>query len=162
MPTVKEATTPDDIDRCFSVMHELRPHLDRAGYAAQVQRQMDNHGYRLVYVEADGEVVAAAGYRIAEWLAWGRSMYVDDLITSAGVRSSGHGGQLLDWMIEMAKREGCLEFGGVLVGGAELSLGPGSVFGQLSYALTTQTDRGLGRNAPGGLGLVLGYRIEIW
>ena len=110
MPTVKEATTADDIDRCFSVMHELRPHLDRAGYAAQVQRQMDNHGYRLVYVEADGEVVAAAGYRIAEWLAWGRSMYVDDLITSAGVRSSGHGGQLLDWMIEEAKRDGCIEF----------------------------------------------------
>ena len=110
LPTVKEATTADAIDRCFSVMHELRPHLDRAGYAAQVQRQMDNHGYRLVYVEADGEVVAAAGYRIAEWLAWGRSMYVDDLVTSANVRSSGHGGQLLDWMIEKTKREGCIEF----------------------------------------------------
>lgn len=48
---------------------------------------MKNHGYVLVYIVSHGNVVAAAGYRIAEFLAWGRAFYVDDLITVSAFRS---------------------------------------------------------------------------
>ncbi|MEI2781061.1 MAG: hypothetical protein V9H25_07260 [Candidatus Competibacter sp.] len=46
-------------------MHELRPHLAETDFVTRVQRQMKNHGYVLVYIATQNEVVAAAGYRVA-------------------------------------------------------------------------------------------------
>jgi GNAT superfamily N-acetyltransferase len=57
----------------------------------------------------DGKVVAVAGYRIAHNLAWGKFLYVDDLVSDASRRSAGHGRRLMDWLIETAEREGCDE-----------------------------------------------------
>ena len=34
-------------------------------------------GYRLAFVEVDGEVTALAGFRLVESLSWGRAVYVD-------------------------------------------------------------------------------------
>ena len=65
-------------------------------------------GYRLAFVQAPTGVVAVAGFRFGENLAWGRFLYVDDLATLAGHRSSGYGGQLLSWLKELAAKEGCL------------------------------------------------------
>lgn len=104
------AKTEKDIEDCFEAMHELRPHLTKPEYIAQVHRQMRNHGYVLVYVMVDGRVVAAAGYRVAEYLAWGRAFYVDDLITVGAERNLGYGGALLDWLINEARRLSCKEF----------------------------------------------------
>jgi hypothetical protein len=50
----------------------------------------------LVYIQADDQVVAAAGYRIAKLLAWGRTFYVDDLIFLSTARRQGYGAALLD------------------------------------------------------------------
>ena len=58
-----------------------------------MRRQIDNHGYRLICIEDAGTVRAAAGYRVAEYLAWGRTFYVDDLIT--GEADRGRGGLFL-------------------------------------------------------------------
>lgn len=95
---------------CFPVVQQLRPHLNEEAFVTQVQRQMENHGYRLVFIEENGTVKAAAGYRIAEYLAWGKAMYVDDLITSETDRGKGFGGALLHWLQKKAKEMGCAEF----------------------------------------------------
>ena len=64
---------------------ELRPGL---GSAEALVRQVDERqrptGYRLVGVFADGdeEAAAVAGFRINEYLAWGRHLYLDDLVTA--------------------------------------------------------------------------------
>jgi GNAT superfamily N-acetyltransferase len=73
---------------------------------AQVRRQQAA-GYELVRLLQSDRVVAVAGYRIGESLAWGRHMYVDDLVTDAGVRSSGLGQALLDWLRQRASAAGC-------------------------------------------------------
>ena len=104
------ADTEAEIAACFPAFHELRPHLPEKGFVAQVQRQMKNHGYVLVYISSHGQVVAAAGYRVAESLAWGRTLYVDDLITLAASRKRGYGGKLLDWLMEKAKELSCDQF----------------------------------------------------
>jgi GNAT superfamily N-acetyltransferase len=52
-------------------------------------------------------VVAVAGFRIFEALVDGRRLYVDDLVTSAGERSQGHGAALLRWLETHAVAEGC-------------------------------------------------------
>lgn len=104
------ASTEAEIDTCFPTFHELRPHLSPDNFVAQVQRQMNNHGYVLVYMANEGQVVAAAGYRIAEFLAWGRTFYVDDLITLSTVRKQGYGGVLLDWLMKKANDLSCDQF----------------------------------------------------
>ena len=104
------AHTEAEIEACFPAFHELRLHLSEQEFVAQVQRQMKNHGYVLVYIVSQGQVVAAAGYRLVEFLGWGRVFYVDDLITMDSFRKLGYGGKLLDWLMEQAKELSCDQF----------------------------------------------------
>jgi len=107
---IKTAVSEADIRACYPAMRELRPHLSEEEFVAQVQRQRQNHGYTLVYIAEQGEVMAAAGYRVAEFLAWGKTFYLDDLITRESARKHGHGGKLLDWLLEKAHELGCRQF----------------------------------------------------
>ena len=103
------AETDADIRRCHSVMHELRPHVPAAGFVERVRRQMAL-GYRLAFLEEARAVRAVAGYRIIENLAWGRFLYVDDLVTRPEDQSRGYGRALFDWLAAEALRERCAEF----------------------------------------------------
>lgn len=87
-------------------MHQLRTHLGQAEFLPKV-RQQQAGGYELAYLEKDGEILAAAGFRVIDNLASGRMLYVDDLVTENARRSEGHGRALLDWLIERAKTENC-------------------------------------------------------
>ena len=107
---IREAVSEQDVERCFPAMHDLRPHVTRDSFAAQVRRQRETQGYRLAFVESDGEVTAVAGFRVIEMLAWGRSLYVDDLITAEAHRGDRHGSRLFDWLVEEARRCGCSQF----------------------------------------------------
>jgi GNAT superfamily N-acetyltransferase len=102
------ATTDAEITACAPVMAELRPHVGREQFLSRVRSQ-EREGYRLACVRAQQGVVAVAGYRIGQNLAWGRFLYVDDLVTLAEHRSKGHGAALLSWLREEAAREGCDE-----------------------------------------------------
>jgi GNAT superfamily N-acetyltransferase len=108
--TIRPAETPEDLARCFPVMRELRPHVDAAAFAAQVEVQRRDEGYTLAMVEVDGVVAVVAGYRVMTTLAWGRAMYVDDLVTAETYRSRGLGGRLLQWLMQRARELGCGQF----------------------------------------------------
>lgn len=107
---IRRASSEREISACFPVFHELRPHLTEAVFVAQVQRQNRDHGYAVAYLQDGGRIAAAAGYRIAEFLAWGRAFYVDDLVTAASARRRGYGGRLLDWLLQQARESGCDQF----------------------------------------------------
>lgn len=104
----REAHTDDEIRACFPVMAQLRPHLAAEEFVSRVRRQMES-GYRLAYVEEAGRAVAVAGFWLIENLAWGRFLYVDDLVTDEAERSRGHGERLFEWLVAEAKRNGCGE-----------------------------------------------------
>lgn len=104
---IKMATTEEQIQSCYGVLRQLRPHLtEQSVFVEQVRRQL-REGYHLAYIETDDEVKALAGFRILEFLAWGKVLYVDDLITDSEARRNGYGGTLLKWLIEWAKKENC-------------------------------------------------------
>ena len=109
MQRIALATTPEEIGRCYRVMHQLRPHLAREEFVPRVQKQM-SEGYQLVYLEAEGEIVAVGGFRITEILATGRTLYVDDLVTDEQARSQGYGHTLLQWLEQYASERGCQTF----------------------------------------------------
>ncbi len=100
----------DEIRACWPVMRELRPHLDESGFVARVRRQQQQ-GYRLLCARDTGvragACIALAGFRCGENLAWGRFLYVDDLVTRADRRSEGWGRRLLGWLGAWAVERGC-------------------------------------------------------
>ena len=106
---IRFATTDDEIDACFPVMQALRTHLDEGSFVESVRRQ-ETTGYRLVSLAAGGPPLAVAGFRILENLAWGRFLYVDDLVTLPAERSRGRGKALLAWLLEHARASGCEQF----------------------------------------------------
>lgn len=102
------AKSEEDIRRCFAAIQCLRPHLTIEAAVAQVLRQQTEQGYHLAYLEAeDGQVCSIAGFRFAEFLAWGRVLYIDDLVTLGEYRGQGHAGKLLKDVISLAAEKGC-------------------------------------------------------
>ena len=104
---IKPALTGTEIRNCFPVMQQLRQHLDLPRFVEQVENQMRNAGYVLAYLDEDGEIKAAIGYRVTSFLAWGRVFYIDDLITDGANRGKGYAGALLDWAFAKAREAQC-------------------------------------------------------
>lgn len=105
---IQLAQEDQDIERCFAVMRQLRPHLQAGAFVATVRAQMAE-GYQLAYLRDGDAVACVAGFRIQRTLVAGRSLYVDDLATDEASRSSGHGAAMMDWLRQLAVAEGCGE-----------------------------------------------------
>ena len=109
--TVRELG-PGETHLAARTLLHLRPGL---GSAEALVRQVDERqrpaGYRLagVFPDGDEEAAAVAGFRINEYLAWGRHLYVDDLVTAAVHRGRGHADRLFAWLEAEARRAGCRE-----------------------------------------------------
>lgn len=105
---IRHAASDRDIRRCFPVMQALRPHLADAEDLLVRVRQMQAAGYwALIYVEDRGVPVACSGFRIADYLAYGKTLYVDDLICLESHRGKGFAENLMRWLEAHARKEGC-------------------------------------------------------
>jgi GNAT superfamily N-acetyltransferase len=93
--------------RCFPVMVELRPHLTEGTFLERTLRQRETAGYQLAFLEQAGLVRSLAGFRITEFLAWGRTLYIDDLVTRADSQGQNLGSRLFDWVLARARAEKC-------------------------------------------------------
>jgi GNAT superfamily N-acetyltransferase len=101
----------EDLAGAHQVMVQLRPAYGPQEFAERVRRMMEQESYRLALLRVDGEpeVVAAAGFSVGENLAWGRYLYVHDLVTDDTRRSAGHGRALFDWLVGYGRKEGCAQ-----------------------------------------------------
>jgi GNAT superfamily N-acetyltransferase len=104
--SVRIMDSDDAVRACHPLMVQLRPHVDQDALVERVQRQR-LQGYRLAALDDDGQIVAVAGFRIVDNLAWGRALYVDDLVTDEDCRGRGHGASLFSWLVDHARHEGC-------------------------------------------------------
>jgi GNAT superfamily N-acetyltransferase len=103
---------PTETHLAYEAMLELRPHIGpEAEFVARVNDVQRPAGYRLVAsfddVDAPAVAAAAAGFHIGDMLAWGRFLYVEDLVTRESARRGGHATRLLDWLAAEAERNGC-------------------------------------------------------
>lgn len=104
--TVRIVETDADLDRIAGVLLELRSTFSRDALIAQISRQRQT-GYQIAYVESDGEVLCVAGFVVGVKLAWGKHVYVDDLVTADRHRSKGAGAEMIEWLKSHALRLGC-------------------------------------------------------
>ncbi len=105
---VKLATTDSDLLRAGRVLVQLRTAFDLQTLVAQIRSQYA-HGYRVVFVEENSQVLCVAGYVVGHKLAWGKHIYIDDLVTATAYRSRGAGRFLIDWFKEHAREIGCAQ-----------------------------------------------------
>lgn len=104
--TIRRASSIGALKAAFPVMQELRKHLDLDGFLAAVATQR-KEGYEIAVLWDGDQVRAVAGYRLMTMLVCGRTMYVDDFVTSSDVRDQGYGKLLFAWLYREAKRLEC-------------------------------------------------------
>jgi GNAT superfamily N-acetyltransferase len=105
-PKVNEAKSDEDVRHCWPVFHALRPHLAEAEYMRRWQIQREE-GYRIVFIEVGDTVVAAAGFRLMNTMAWSKILYLDDLIALPSQQGRGWGSALLKWLQAEALARQC-------------------------------------------------------
>lgn len=105
---IKLAASDAEILACFPVMLHLRDFDDAESFLERVRAQ-ERTGYRLAYLIDGGRPVTVAGFRFGENMAWGRHLYVDDLVSLPEARSMGRGAALLAWLADHARSNGAAE-----------------------------------------------------
>ena len=153
MHTISYAETPEDIVRCFPILQQLRPHLAEKDFVRRI-KQLRAQGYRLIYLQIDGEIRAVAGFQIMECLAWDKFLYVYDLVTHGHWQASGYGSALFQWLVDHARTHACdqlhLDSGVQRFGAHRFYLGRGMDITSHHFALelrpggTPSPDQGLG------------------
>ena len=96
---------PEWLERAETVHRELRDF--REPYATVLARVFAGGGRMRVAV-VDGEVAGVAVWRLYEKTHPGLQLYVDDLVTASGRRSTGVGAALLRSLEATARARGCL------------------------------------------------------
>lgn len=100
------ADSDAEIESCFAAFSALRPHLKKNNFLPQIRRQQ-TQSYQILALRHAGIVKSAAGFRLTEFLAWGKVLYIDDLTTLPEETSQGFAGSLLDWLINHARSRQC-------------------------------------------------------
>jgi GNAT superfamily N-acetyltransferase len=99
--------TEEELRAVYPVMRLLRPNFDEAAFCEYARDAIFPAGATMVAAFDCENVVAAATFRISASLAWGKYLYVDDLVTREEDRSSGYGARLLEWLSKYGRQNGC-------------------------------------------------------
>ncbi len=103
---VISAKTDSDLLKVSKILLEFRPGFNLENLIAQIKEQQKN-GYQIVYIESENRVICICGFVIGLKLAWGKHLYVDDLVTDEPCRSAGAGKFMIDWLKSYAGETGC-------------------------------------------------------
>lgn len=95
-----------ELDAAWRVLVELRTHLSRANFEADLARQRGAHGYELMGAFEEGDLVGVLGLREIHTFARGAHLHVDDLVVSANARGQGIGRQLIEHAEQLARERG--------------------------------------------------------
>ncbi len=107
---IKKMLSDNDIRLTYPVMSQLRTHVQEHEYVDRVKRQSQTSGYQIAALFDEEQIGCVAGYRISECLAWGKFLYVDDLVSDQNGRSKNYGKQMVAWLEDEARKNGCKEF----------------------------------------------------
>ena len=103
---VKLADSESDFQSIAVVMQQLRTQFPVGFIKKQIIEQMKT-GYQIAYIEKEGKVLCVAGFVFGQKLAWGKHIYVDDLVTNENIRSESAGSAMVKWLKIHAKQSGC-------------------------------------------------------
>ena len=98
----------NDLEAIAKVIIQLRSEYTVDTLITQIKKQQ-KAGYQLAYVKSDKDILGVAGFVVGEKLAWGKHIYIDDLVTNEQCRSTGVGSFLIAWFKLYCKELGCTQ-----------------------------------------------------
>jgi len=101
------AQSKADLERCFPVMKELRPHLSIEEFFSIYDQAHFADGYEIVAIEEQGQIMAVMGYLFLSDFVRGKHVYIDDLVATESARSLGMGAELLKFAEKIAAETQC-------------------------------------------------------
>lgn len=104
--TIRHMESDDDLRLIFHVLHELRPKLEVNTFIHRVQAAR-GEGFQIAALFDGGLPIAVAGYRVLTSLNTGKTLYIDDLVTTQEKRGHGYGKRLFEFVCGEAVRLGC-------------------------------------------------------
>jgi GNAT superfamily N-acetyltransferase len=96
---------PGEWKQAYTIIVQLRPHLDEAEFLRSVERQ-SHSGYELVGAFRAGALVGVLGMRPVHTLARGPHLHIDDLVTDEAARRTGFGRALMGFAEADAQARG--------------------------------------------------------
>lgn len=102
-----KANSPQDLERFYPVMKELRKDLSYQDFLHLYQKAHEADSYEVLGFESQGKIVAVMGYRILYDLVHGKHLYIDDLVSTETQRSKGLGAKFLAHAEQLAKDFSC-------------------------------------------------------
>jgi GNAT superfamily N-acetyltransferase len=100
------ANSESDIIEAAKVLMQLRPQYSLGDMVVQIKKQLQA-GYQIACVREEHSIIGVAGFVIGEKLAWGKHIYVDDLVTDQERRGTGIGAALISWLRAYGRENGC-------------------------------------------------------
>ncbi len=92
-----------DVKLLFPALLELRPNLNIETFEQDFRKQMDE-GYKIIFIGNNEEIFAIAGFRTLNFFFSGKTLYIDDLVSSSNHQKKGYAGELLEWIKNYAKK----------------------------------------------------------
>jgi GNAT superfamily N-acetyltransferase len=102
---IQYANTTAELNACFEVMKELRPHHGLDSFLSAIHA-MQQEGYHMLYLEDEGRIVSVAGFRFTTTLYDGLIIDFDDFVTVESGRSKGYGAKVFDHLAGIAREKG--------------------------------------------------------
>lgn len=98
--------TEEEIKYCYKLMHQANKKLSEKDFINTISEQIKN-GYKLIYVIDNGEVICVTGFIIAQKLAWGKHLHIEDFVTNKSLKSKDAAKALFDFIKIYAKQQNC-------------------------------------------------------
>jgi len=95
-----------ELSAIAEVLLQLRPQYTLDSLIHQIKKQQKS-GYQIAYVKSDSNILCVAGFVVGEKIAWGKHIYIDDLVTNEKCRSIGVGAFIISWFKSYCKELGC-------------------------------------------------------
>ena len=102
----QKISTAIDMLPHWSLIKQLTPELTQDRYSSMLA-EMVKHNYFQVGVFEGGRCIAVSGYWIGYKLYCGKYLEIDNFVVDQAHRSQGVGEQVLQWLEEEARCEGC-------------------------------------------------------
>ena len=102
----RKLSTVEDMLPLWRLITQLTPDLSEASYEALL-RDMVPHNYHQVAAFEGEACIGLSGYWIGHKLYSGKYMEIDNFVVDQAHRGNRVGEQLVQWMEEEARREGC-------------------------------------------------------
>ncbi|WP_374724596.1 GNAT family N-acetyltransferase [Calidifontibacillus erzurumensis] len=101
---ILELSTKEEIRKAYSVMKQLRTHLDEQTYLDLVMEAKEKENYKLFALFEENTLASVVGFQPMITLYYGRFVWVCDLVTDENKRSKGYGEKLLSFVNQWAKQ----------------------------------------------------------